>query len=414
MNPSVDSPPGLNVGVNANNQITNTGFSYDAAGNSLQDGQGVGSHSYTWDAEERLVQVDSGSTWSYTYNALGQRVEWLQPGVNNELLYDPAGNLVGNWGSWSLVPLGSRNNWAMYINGKTVFSHPNNLGSSVMQTDFSGAVVQDMTYYPWGTVWQSAQAGYVPYFASMIYDANANKYLTTYRQFSPNLGRWLTPDPGGIKPVTLYDPQTWNKYAYVRDSPTVNTDPTGLWSTAIHDQIIDQVFQNILDYWGRQILKIASAEVDMDEGLSGAYKHGMSSPFQDASDAEGRGDMFITENLQNAVAAQMDWEGKHGGPDDGVVYMSSDALSYFGAALHTTTDRTSPWHRGDQTWWGPLKPGASLFHIAAERIFGPGEEEAISEARYEANLLWIRLLKMVEEARKRLKNRADSEKTSRP
>ncbi len=225
MNPGVDSPPGLNVGVNGNNQITNTGFSYDAAGNSLQDGQGVGSHSYTWDAEERLVQVDSGSTWSYTYNALGQRVEWLQPGVNNEILYDPAGNLVGNWGSWSMVPLGSRNNWAMYINGKTVFSHPNNLGSSVMQTDFSGAVVQDMTYYPWGTVWQSPQAGYVPYFASMIYDGVANKYLTTYRQFSPNLGRWLSPDLGA---GNVGFPQTQNLYAYVADNPATLTDPTGL------------------------------------------------------------------------------------------------------------------------------------------------------------------------------------------
>jgi RHS repeat-associated protein len=225
MNPGVDSPPGLNVGVNGNNQITNTGFSYDAAGNSLQDGQGVGSHSYTWDGEERLVQVDSGSTWSYTYNALGQRVEWLQPGVNNELLYDPAGNLVGNWGSWSLVALGSRNNWAMYINGKTVFSHPNNLGSSVMQTDFSGAVVQDMTYYPWGAVWQSPQTGYTPYFAGMIYDGVANKNLTTYRQFSPNLGRWLSPDP---EPGSVNFPQGQNLYAYVKDNPTTLTDPRGL------------------------------------------------------------------------------------------------------------------------------------------------------------------------------------------
>jgi len=42
--------------------------------------------------------------------------------------------------------------------------------------------------------------------------------------------RWLTPDPGGEKVVTLADPQTWNMYSYVRDNPLTRTDPSGLCS----------------------------------------------------------------------------------------------------------------------------------------------------------------------------------------
>ena len=60
----------LSLGVNANNQITNTGFSYDAAGNLLADG----SHTYTFDAENRITQVDGGSTAAYTYDAEGRRM----------------------------------------------------------------------------------------------------------------------------------------------------------------------------------------------------------------------------------------------------------------------------------------------------------------------------------------------------
>jgi RHS repeat-associated protein len=44
-----------------------------------------------------------------------------------------------------------------------------------------------------------------------------------------NLGRFMTADPTGGH---TEDPQTLNKYAYVRNSPTVLTDPTGLYACA--------------------------------------------------------------------------------------------------------------------------------------------------------------------------------------
>ena len=45
-------------------------YSYDSAGNVTNDGV----HSYTYDAANRLVSVDSGSTAQYKYDYQNQRV----------------------------------------------------------------------------------------------------------------------------------------------------------------------------------------------------------------------------------------------------------------------------------------------------------------------------------------------------
>ena len=49
-----------------------------------------------------------------------------------------------------------------------------------------------------------------------------------FRQYDPKQGRWISPDPAGQNAVDPSDPQTWNRYAYVRNSPLNNVDPLGL------------------------------------------------------------------------------------------------------------------------------------------------------------------------------------------
>ncbi|MGH9327028.1 MAG: hypothetical protein ACRD2B_10155 [Terriglobia bacterium] len=61
-----------------------------------------GTHAYQYDAEGRLISVDSGTTATYVYNALGERVEKDVSGTYTEYLFGSDGNPVGenNRTSW--------------------------------------------------------------------------------------------------------------------------------------------------------------------------------------------------------------------------------------------------------------------------------------------------------------------------
>jgi YD repeat-containing protein len=67
----------------AKNQFTNTGFTYDAAGNMTNDGV----HSYTYDAEGNIVTVDNGSTATYVYDALNHRVRTVVGSAQTEFVF---------------------------------------------------------------------------------------------------------------------------------------------------------------------------------------------------------------------------------------------------------------------------------------------------------------------------------------
>lgn len=58
--------------------------------------------------------------------------------------------------------------------------------------------------------------------ASNVYDFPAREYGIQ--------GRWPSPDPAGLAAVNPMAPQTWNRYAYVRNSPLESTDPTGMFA----------------------------------------------------------------------------------------------------------------------------------------------------------------------------------------
>ena len=48
------------------------------------------------------------------------------------------------------------------------------------------------------------------------------------REYNDIHGRWPSPDPAGLAAVDPSDTQTFNRYAYVRNSPLNTTDPSGL------------------------------------------------------------------------------------------------------------------------------------------------------------------------------------------
>ena len=222
----------------ANNRITTSGYAYDAAG----DVTGDGTYTYTWDAEGRLTKVaQSGTTISTnTYNALGQRVRDVTTSVTTDEAYGADGELLWrytgspyNRNQRAFVPLNGAI-LAEYFGGEpggTIFDHPGQPHSLSTASDFTGGNFQEHLYYPFGEFWTGEDLhafSMHPAFNKMPdYDSEIDQYNTLNRHYTP-MGRWMAPDPGGLKAVVLEDPQTWNMYAYTRNNPTTFTDPSGL------------------------------------------------------------------------------------------------------------------------------------------------------------------------------------------
>ena len=212
-----------------NNQISN--YSYDAAGNLLNDG----TYSYQWDAEGRLTAVTlSGNVVSMnTHNALGQRVEDVTQSSTTEEAYGADGALLarytGDSNSRSFVPFNGRI-LAEYYCGGVIFDHPDELGSATTATDCTGKNVQERLYYPFGEFWNGAGSlGMHQMFAQLPdYDPETDQYNTPNRHYTP-MGRWLSPDPLG---GDVTNPQSLNRYAYVLNNSTSLIDPLGLLYTS--------------------------------------------------------------------------------------------------------------------------------------------------------------------------------------
>jgi RHS repeat-associated protein len=56
------------------------------------------------------------------------------------------------------------------------------------------------------------------------------EYDFLFREYNPQQGRWISPDPAGLSAVNPGFPQTWNRYAYVMNRPLTEIDLAGLGS----------------------------------------------------------------------------------------------------------------------------------------------------------------------------------------
>jgi RHS repeat-associated protein len=218
--------PAPQYAFDTNNHLTNSGLTYDALGNVLNDGLG---HSFTYDAENRLVNVN-GNT--YVYDAFGRRVK----GPSGEVLYDLSGRPVtwldpnnGNW-NYGEVYAGGRHlaTYSGGAGGSTNFLHSDWLGTKRVMTSVNQTVSETCTSLPFGDASSCAgtNVGYDS-FTDDPHDSESNTEHTQFRQMSTTQGRWLAPDPyKGSMDVT--NPQSLNRYAYVNNRAVNLTDPSGL------------------------------------------------------------------------------------------------------------------------------------------------------------------------------------------
>jgi RHS repeat-associated protein len=210
------------------------GYSYDAAGNLLNDG----THSYTYDAENRLIKVDSGNTATYLYDANGYRVHRTGVTSNScdatgkqDYIYDLSGHsiLVLNSGGGACkyeAFVGNRH-LATY-GGSMKFSHSDWLGTERVRTTNTGAVCESIASLPFGDGQTTTGGCYHTsplHFTGKERDAESGLDSFGARYDSSSLGRFMTPDSPSYANHT--NPQSWNLYAYAVNNPVSFRDADG-------------------------------------------------------------------------------------------------------------------------------------------------------------------------------------------
>jgi RHS repeat-associated protein len=230
-NVTAGTGPAPQYTFDANNHLTTSGFTYDAAGNVINDG----SHSYTYDAEGRVTAVDGGSKDTYVYDAEGRVVrrsfDGYPPmdfvlGLNGKAITELANG--GTWDRSELYAAGTH--VATYADGITYFFHPDWLGSVRAETKYDGTLAGNMNNLSFGDgqVWTGRLPSWSN-FAGGDVDEGSYVDLFMFRQYSTTQGRWMMPDPAGRAAADPANPQSWNLYAYVMNNPLSFTDPLGLY-----------------------------------------------------------------------------------------------------------------------------------------------------------------------------------------
>jgi RHS repeat-associated protein len=199
--------------------------SYDANGNVTNDFL----HAYAWDANGRPVTADGVGL---TYDALGNMVEQNRSGANTQIVYAPSGGklslMSGSTLQKGFVPLTGGSMAVYNSSGLAYYRHSDWVGSSRFASTSTSptSMYSDVAYAPFGEGY--AQTGTTDLsFTGMNQDTVPNLHDFPAREYGIQ-GRWPSPDPAGILAVDPTDPQTWNRYAYVRNNPLAITDPTGL------------------------------------------------------------------------------------------------------------------------------------------------------------------------------------------
>ncbi|MDI2594768.1 DUF6531 domain-containing protein [Pseudomonas sp. 681] len=213
-------------------------YDHDAFGNLIRERRGTGQTlvtEYRYDCQHRLVGVTlpEGRCASYRYDAFGRRIAKTVDGRTTEFFWQGdqivAENSPEHYRSYVYEP-GSFRPLAM-LDGEgprqacPFYYQLDHLGTPQELTDYSGEIAWSARYTAYGQLAHlesdTRQTLDQPLrFQGQYFDAETGLHYNRHRYYSPDLGRYLTPDPvklaGGL-----------NGYRY-GVNPTGWVDPLGL------------------------------------------------------------------------------------------------------------------------------------------------------------------------------------------
>jgi RHS repeat-associated protein len=235
------SAESLSVIAGNNNWLTGA-YLYDAAGNMTHDA--TSGLNYTFDQENRLTGANG---YTYTYDGDGNRVRKSN------------GNLAANGTLyWAMTPgvvaetdlAGAIKSEYIFFDGERVarrdgptgtggvfYYFSDHLKTASVITDSAGVIKAESDYYPWGGELQFVNNDSNDYkFTGKKRDIETGLDYFGARYYSSGLGRWTSSDP--FNPILhaenttefheyLEQPQNWNRYTYVWNTPLRLVDPVG-------------------------------------------------------------------------------------------------------------------------------------------------------------------------------------------
>ena len=225
----------LNQAATTQNRLT--GFSYDAAGNMIQNG----SVTYTYDAENRIVAT---SGYSYVYDGDGERVikcSGTYPTCASGTLYwrgnapDALTELTfAGAASEEYTFFGGKRVARRDLTGQTVhYYFSDQLGSTDVIATATGTLNKTTAYYPYGGEISVNGGSFVNNYKFTGKERDAESGLDYFgaRHYASPIGRWTVPDwaakPTDVPYANFGNPQSLNLYSYVQNNPTTVGDPDG-------------------------------------------------------------------------------------------------------------------------------------------------------------------------------------------
>jgi RHS repeat-associated protein len=117
--------------------------------------------------------------------------------------------------------------------GAVQYYHPDQLSVRVM-TDSSGNVIGQQDHYPFGESWYQSSTTTKWFFTSYERDTESGNDYASFRYYGNRFGRFASPD---LLAGSRSDPQSLNRYAYVRGDPVNLVDPLGLTNCNPADEL---------------------------------------------------------------------------------------------------------------------------------------------------------------------------------
>jgi RHS repeat-associated protein len=213
-------------------------FSASTSGSTLTGGYDAGTAS------------DSGSVWVVLNGT--QYLAPYSPGTTTSSLINALVAAINGSGivttqvSGSTITLtsiatGSSANYSLSSGSSGASFTISNSGMTGGTDSVTTTVYADTAYAPFGEPYAQAGASDLS-FTGQNQDTVGGVYDFPAREYSIQ-GRWPSPDPAGLAAVDPTNPQSWNRYAYVYNSPLNLLDPTGLCGDAFQQTTTNGVLQ---------------------------------------------------------------------------------------------------------------------------------------------------------------------------